>query len=167
MDLSIIVGALVAFFLLVIIMKGVRIVPQSECVVIERLGKYAKTLKGGFNLIVPIIEQPREIFWIRNGRVVLTGSIDLRETVLDVPEQAVITRDNVTINIDAVLYIQVTDPTKMTYEIQNLPIAVGQLTQTSLRNVIGEMDLDHTLASRDVINSKLKLVWMKLLLSGV
>jgi regulator of protease activity HflC (stomatin/prohibitin superfamily) len=84
--------------------------------------------------------------------------LDLRETILDVPEQAVITRDNVSIHIDAIMYIQITDPVKATYEISNLPSSVAQLSQTSLRNVIGEMDLDQTLASRDTINSKLKAI---------
>jgi len=158
MDLNTIAILLVAGFALVVLLKGVRIVPQSDCLVIQRLGRYSRTLKGGFNVLVPFIDEPRDIFWVRNGRVLMTSVIDLRESVLDIPEQAVITRDNVTINIDAILYIQITDPVRATYEIQNLPQAVAQLTQTTLRNVIGEMDLDSTLASRDVINTKLKMV---------
>jgi regulator of protease activity HflC (stomatin/prohibitin superfamily) len=98
------------------------------------------------------------MYWVDQGGIFSTSRIDLRETVLDVPQQAVITKDNVTIDIDALLYIQITDPLKATYEIANLPIAVSQLAQTSLRNVIGEMDLDETLASRDTINTKLKLI---------
>lgn len=155
-------GAFLGFgiflFGIILLSKGIKIINQSECMVVERLGKYSRTLTSGFNILIPVIDGPRAIFWIANSRVIPVSRIDLRETVLDVPEQAVITRDNVSINIDALLYIQVTDPVKATYEIANLPVAVAQLAQTSLRNVIGEMDLDHTLSSRDVINAKLKAV---------
>lgn len=138
--------------------KGIKIINQSECMVVERLGKYHRTLSSGFNVVIPVVDLPRMVFWITNNRVVPVLRIDMRETVLDVAEQSVITRDNVQINIDAILYIQVTDPVKATYEISNLPVAVGQLAQTALRNVIGGMDLDHTLSSRDVINAKLKAI---------
>jgi regulator of protease activity HflC (stomatin/prohibitin superfamily) len=109
-------------------------------------------------VIIPFVDQPRYIFWVFNGHVSSSQRLDLRETVLDVPSQAVITRDNVTIEIDALLYIQVIDPVKAAYEISNLPMAVAQLCQTTLRNVLGELDLDHTLTSRDTINAKLKMV---------
>lgn len=146
----------ILFFVLVLISKGVRIVKQSECMIIERFGRFHDIKNAGFNIIWPIIDNPREIFWVKKNVIRLTEEIDLRETVLDIPEQAVITRDNVSINIDALLYLQIMDPKKATYEIANLPVAVTQLAQTSLRNVIGEMDLDETLSSRDIINTKLK-----------
>lgn len=145
-------------FVLTIIGKGVRIVKQSECMIIERLGRYRTLLSSGFNIIIPIVDQPRSLFWIKNNIIRLTENLDLRETVLDIPEQAVITKDNVSINIDALLYLQITDPKKAAYEISNLPIAVTQLAQTSLRNVIGGMDLDSTLSSRDTINTMLKVI---------
>ncbi|RYZ60378.1 MAG: SPFH/Band 7/PHB domain protein [Proteobacteria bacterium] len=153
----IIVGFLVlcAF---VIVLKSALVVQQSECVVIERLGRYSRTLPSGFNVILPFLDQARPMFWVTNGEVRIHTTIDLRETVLDIAEQAVITNDNVSIVIDALLYIQITDPVKALYEISNLPFAIAQLTQTSLRNVIGEMDLDKTLSGRDMINSRLKAI---------
>lgn len=158
MELSTFVFALIALFVLFAIVGGFKVVQQSECMVVERLGRYNATLTSGFNIIIPFIDQPRRVSWLTNGFETYTTRIDLRETVLDIPEQSVITRDNVSIKIDALLYIQITDALKASYEISNLPTAVTQLAQTSLRNVIGEMDLDQTLASRDTINSKLKLI---------
>jgi regulator of protease activity HflC (stomatin/prohibitin superfamily) len=149
---------LAVIFIVSIISKGVRVVQQSECMIVERLGSYSRTLKNGLNIIIPIIDSPRTSFWILNGRIIPTNRLDLRETVLDIPEQNAITRDNVSISIDALLYIQIIDPVKVSYEIANLPMAIAQLAQTSLRSVIGELDLDNTLASRDIINTKLKAV---------
>ncbi|HSC89039.1 MAG TPA: SPFH domain-containing protein [Polyangiaceae bacterium] len=147
-----------AAFGILLIFKGFRVVQQSQCMVIERLGSYSRTLSNGLNLVVPFLDQPREIIWVSDIGIRRQTKLDLRETVLDVPEQSVITKDNVSLTIDALLYMQVIDPVKLAYEIANLPIAVSQLAQTSLRNVIGEMDLDETLASRDLINTKLKMV---------
>ncbi len=155
MEIIYIVLALIVF---IFIMKSFVIVRQSECVLIETLGKYSRTLTSGLSFMIPIVENQRAVYWVFNGRPFLGTRLDLRETVLDVPEQAVITRDNVSINIDALLYVQITDPVKAALEISNLPLAVTQLAQTSLRNVIGEMDLDQTLGSRDIINTKLKLI---------
>ncbi|MGH1467770.1 MAG: SPFH domain-containing protein [Bdellovibrionales bacterium] len=156
MSIGILLAFAVVVFGLITISAGIKVVRQSECMIIESLGSYSRTLKNGLNFLIPFIDRPRDMYWIDQGGIFSTSRIDLRETVLDVPQQAVITKDNVTIDIDALLYIQVMDPLKATYEIANLPIAVSQLAQTSLRNVIGEMDLDETLASRDVINTKLK-----------
>ena len=147
--------AMVAFGI-ILIMKGFKVVQQSQCVIIERLGSYSKTLNSGFNVIIPFLDQARTVYWIHNSEIWPSTRIDLRETVLDVPEQAVITKDNVSIHIDALMYVQITNPVKATYEISNLPLSVAQLAQTSLRNVIGEMDLDESLISRDIINTKLK-----------
>ncbi len=158
MSSELIVFLLFAFFAVLLILKGFLVVQQSECIVVERLGSYSRTLSSGFNVILPFVDRARESIWVDRGAVRSIVRLDLRETVLDVPEQAVITRDNVSIHIDALLYIQIVDPVKATYEIANLPLAVGQLAQTSLRNVIGEMDLDHTLASRDIINTRLKAI---------
>jgi regulator of protease activity HflC (stomatin/prohibitin superfamily) len=158
MDALIWLLVILAGFSFVTVIKSFVIVRQSEVVIIERLGTFNRDLKAGFQFVIPFIEQPRGMYWVFNGMTEATNRIDIRESVLDVPEQAVITRDNVSIHIDAIMYVQITDPIKATYEIQNLPLAVAQLAQTSLRNVIGEMDLDETLASRDIINTKLKQV---------
>jgi len=148
---------LIGFFI-VLIFKGFRVVQQSEVLVLERLGSYSRTIGGGLNVIIPFLDRPREMFWISDSGVRKAGRIDMRETVLDVPEQAVITKDNVSISIDALMYVQIIDPVKACYEIAHLPLAMSQLAQTSLRNVIGELDLDDTLASRDLINGKLKQI---------
>ncbi len=150
--------SLIVFFGLVLLAKGFRVVQQSQCMIVERLGSYSRTLSSGLNVIIPFLDAPRELLWITDTGIRRSARIDMRESVLDVPEQSVITKDNVSISIDALLYIQIIDPVRASYEIAHLPLAVSQLAQTSLRNVIGEMDLDETLASRDVINSKLKLI---------
>ncbi len=154
-----------AFFVITIIARGLIIVRQAEVVIVERLGKYFKTLQSGIHIIVPIFDKARPIHW-RYNKVDFRGNaitvqrvenrIDMRETVYDFPRQNVITSDNVSININALLYFQVTDPYKAVYEIGNLPEAIEKLTQTSLRNVIGELTLDYTLTSRDTINAKLR-----------
>jgi len=154
-----------AAMVIIIISKGMIVVKQAEVVIVERLGRYHATLTSGLRFIVPIFDQVRAIHW-RYTRTDFRGAIsitqrlerriDLRETVYDFPRQNVITRDNVSININALLYFQITDPYKAVYEIGNLPEAIEKLTQTSLRNVIGEISLDETLASRETINAKLR-----------
>lgn len=149
---------LVLGFLLLMFIKGFRVVQQSDVVVLERLGSYSRTISNGLNIIIPFLDKPRDLFWITDTGIRKTAKIDMREMVLDVPEQAVITKDNVSISIDALMYVQIMDPVKATYEIAHLPLAMSQLAQTSLRNVIGELDLDDTLASRDLINGRLKQI---------
>ena len=167
MDSGLIVLLLFALFIGFVVAKGLRIVQQSEAMVIERLGKFHKNLPPGINIIIPIVDKPREIIF-RFSRELPDGNkyvqfmkkerIDLRETVYDFPRQNVITKDNVMTEINALLYYQVTDPVKAIYEIENLPLAIEKLTQTTLRNVIGEMDLDECLTSRDTINAKLRQI---------
>lgn len=165
MDAVTIIFIAIALLVVFIISKGLRIVQQSQTMIIERLGKYHTTLNSGVNIIVPFIDQPRPIRWRYtipgpNNTVLVrfaeTTTIDLRETVYDFPSQSVITKDNVVTEISAILYFQIVDPMRAMYEIQNLPDAIEKLTQTSLRNIIGEMDLDETLTSRDTINTKLR-----------
>lgn len=151
---------------IVIISAGVKVVPQSETRVIERLGRFHSVLAPGLNFIIPFVDRPKTIYTRRTDsvggryyvRTVATNVIDLREQVYDFPSQQVITRDNVTTEINALLYFQITDPKKAVYEIDNLPNAIEKLTQTSLRNVIGELELDETLTSRDTINTKLQAI---------
>lgn len=164
---SLIIVILVVLLVIFILAKGLRIVPESSTMVIERLGKYHKTLNSGVNMIFPIFDKPKSVSWrkvttIGAGeqqlRLIQTKWIDLREQVYDYPKQNVITKDNVTVQIDAVLYFQITDPKKAVYEIADFPVAIEKLTQTTLRNVIGELELDESLTSRDTINSKLRII---------
>ena len=151
----IVLVALVVFYIL----RGIKIVSQSETLIVERLGKYNRTLNAGINVILPIIEKAKDTIARRqDGRLISTSRIDMREQVYDFDKQSVITKDNVMTEINALLYFQIVDPMKAVYEIQNLPVAIEKLTQTTLRNVVGEMELDETLTSRDTINSKLRNV---------
>jgi regulator of protease activity HflC (stomatin/prohibitin superfamily) len=156
--MSIAFYALIAAVVLAIIFikMTVVIIPQSETKIIERLGKYFATLKPGINIIIPFIDRPKTMVSMYNGRYVYTNNIDLREQVYDFDRQNVITKDNIQMQINALLYFQIVDPFKAVYEINNLPNAIEKLTQTTLRNIIGEMELDQTLTSRDTINTKLR-----------
>lgn len=152
---------LIVLLVLVVIYvsQGIKIVSQSETIIIERLGKYNRTLQAGINIILPIVEKPKATaVRLPNGFIGMTKKIDLREQVIDFDKQSVITKDNVMTEINALLYFQIVDPVKSVYEIKNLPLAIEKLTQTTLRNVVGEMELDETLTSRDTINSKLRAV---------
>lgn len=156
--LNIVLIVLVAL-VVIYILRGIKIVSQSETMIVERLGKYNRTLNAGINVILPIIEKAKETIARRqDGRLIATSRIDMREQVYDFDKQSVITKDNVMTEINALLYFQIVDPMKAVYEIQNLPVAIEKLTQTTLRNVVGEMELDETLTSRDTINSKLRNV---------
>ena len=151
---------LIAIVVLVLVFAKMAlvIIPQSETKIIERLGRYYATLRPGINIIIPVVDRAKEIVVMRAGRYVYSNSIDLREQVYDFPKQNVITKDNVQTEINALLYFQIVDPFKAVYEINNLPNAIEKLTQTTLRNIIGELELDETLTSRDTINTKLRSV---------
>jgi regulator of protease activity HflC (stomatin/prohibitin superfamily) len=145
----------IAIATLVIAAKTIKIVPQATVMLIERLGRFSRVATSGLNVIVPFLDKPRGVYWT-NVRPGLT-SIDLREQYIDLPPQPVITRDNVTIHVDSVVYWQITDPIKAVYEVADLIGAIVQLTITGMRAVIGDMDLDHTLSQRDQINAKLRI----------
>lgn len=149
---------LIAIIILVVIFAKMAlvIIPQSETKIVERLGRYYATLQPGINIIIPFIDRAKSIVVLNHGRYMYSTTIDLREQVYDFPKQNVITKDNVQTEINALLYFQIVDPFKAVYEINNLPNAIEKLTQTTLRNIIGEMELDQTLTSRDVINTKLR-----------
>jgi regulator of protease activity HflC (stomatin/prohibitin superfamily) len=146
-----VMGAIIAIVLIVLVIglavfavaRAVRIVPQARAGIVERFGRYHRTLHAGLNLVMPFIDRLRPL-------------IDLREQVVSFPPQPVITKDNLVVGIDTVIYFQVTDPKAATYEIANYVAAVEQLTVTTLRNVVGGMDLDMTLTSRDKINGELR-----------
>lgn len=141
---------------IVFVKMAVVIIPQSETRIIERLGKYYATLKPGVNIIIPFIDRAKVVVTQQRGQYYYSSAIDLREQVYDFDKQNVITKDNIQMQINALLYFQIVDPFKTVYEINNLPNAIEKLTQTTLRNIIGEMELDQTLTSRDTINTKLR-----------
>ena len=147
--------------------KSFKVVGQAEVMVIERLGRFHRLARSGFNVLIPFIELPRsidvryfesDVAGLKRVTSGHTARIDLREQVLNFPSQPVITKDNVTIDIDAVIYYRVADPQKATYSVQNLPYALETLTRTTLRNIVGEMELDSTLGSRDIINQRMREV---------
>ncbi|MEO0288361.1 MAG: SPFH domain-containing protein [candidate division WOR-3 bacterium] len=144
----------IIFAVIIFLSKAVIIVRQAEVVIIERFGKYRATLKSGIHVIIPIIDTIRPIAFGPRYLV----RIDLREQVLDFPPQPVITKDNVTMQIDTVIYYQITEPYKAMYEITNIVYAIEKLTITTLRNVIGDLTLDETLVSRAKINSELQVI---------
>jgi regulator of protease activity HflC (stomatin/prohibitin superfamily) len=146
----------IAIVLLIIAVKTIRIVPQATVMLVERLGRFDKIASSGLNILIPFLDRPRAYYWT-NSRPGLT-SIDLREQYIDLPPQTVITRDNVTIHVDSVVYWQVIDPVKAIYEMNDLVGGLVQLTITGMRAVMGDMDLDHTLSQRDQINSKLRII---------
>ena len=157
---------ILVLFLLIVLAKATYIIRQAEVVIVERLGKFHKILRSGFHVIIPFVDQSRAALWTfvkedPRGKHMYRYTqsverIDLREAVYDFPKQNVITKDNVTMEINALLYYQITDPMCAMYEVANLPQAIEKLTQTTLRNVIGSLDLDETLISRDRINEKLR-----------
>ena len=133
--------------LLIIAVKTIKIVPQATVMLVERLGRFSRVASSGLNILMPFLDKPRAVYWT-NTRPGLS-SIDLREQYLDLPPQPVITRDNVTIHVDSVVYWQITDPVKAVYEMNDLVGGIVQLTITGMRAVMGDMDLDHTLSQRD------------------
>jgi len=131
--------------ILVIIVLGIKIIPQSRAKVVERLGAYHKTMQTGVHYVIPIIDR-------------VANDVSLKEIVKDFAPQPVITKDNVTMQIDTVVYFQITDPKLYTYGVENPVNAIENLTATTLRNIIGELELDETLTSRDIINSKMRAI---------
>src|SRR5215813_4828344 len=145
----------IALAVLITLFKSFRVVGQASVMAIERLGRFHQLATSGLNIILPYIDKPRAVYWTGQSP---TSTLDLREKLLDFPPQPVITRDNVTVAIDSVLYYQITDPIKAIYEVADLTGSIIQLTITAMRAIIGELDLDHTFTSRDLINSKLRMV---------
>ena len=143
MDPWLIIGLLVAVLVVIALIRSVKVIPQAQAAVVERLGRYHKTNNAGLVWLAPFLDRIR-------------ARIDLREQVVSFPPQPVITEDNLTVSIDTVVYFQVTDPRAAVYEIANYIIAVEQLTTTTLRNVVGGMNLEQTLTSRDAINGQLR-----------
>jgi regulator of protease activity HflC (stomatin/prohibitin superfamily) len=143
MESAIIIPLLVVAIFVVVLVRSIRIIPQASAGIVERLGRYHRTLDAGLALIIPFIDRLRPL-------------IDLRERVVSFPPQPVITSDNLVVEIDTVIYFQVTDPKSAVYEIENFIMGIEQITITTLRNVVGGIDLEQTLTSRDSINSALR-----------
>ena len=139
-------AVVIAFIILLVVYVAlaIKIVQQHEKGLVERFGRYRKTVGPGFNMIMPFIERMQKV--------------DMREQVVDVPPQEVITKDNVVVTVDAIVYYQATDPVKLKYNVANFILAATKLAQTNLRNVIGDMDLDSALTSRDTINTELQKI---------
>lgn len=156
-------GYFVLFVLLFLILavlitavRAVRIVPQATALIIERLGSFSRVADSGLHVLIPFFDRARSVYWtgVRPGLTL----IDLREQFTDLPLQPVITKDNVTIAVDSIVYWQITDPVKSLYEVSDLTGGIMQLTLTAMRAVVGELELDHTLSSRETINAKLRLI---------
>ncbi|MCB9899064.1 MAG: paraslipin [Planctomycetes bacterium] len=165
-DPKLIITSTLVVLALVLVARGIKVVQQAEVMMVERLGKFHRMLDPGINVLWPIVDKSRQVAWMvpitMGGRSVnvarMRDRIDLREVVIDFPQQRVITRDNVVIEINGLLFAQITDPKRAIYEVNNLPNAIEKLAQTTLRNIIGELDLDQALSSRDEINSKMRIV---------
>jgi len=143
--LNILVNFILVLFVIIIAFSSIKIIRQATVGIVERLGKYHRTAEQGINVIIPFIDKFRAI-------------IDMREQVIDFPPQPVITKDNVTMMIDTVVYYQVTDAFRYSYEISNAILAIENLTATTLRNIVGDLELDETLTSRDIVNTKLRTI---------
>ncbi|HZS49005.1 MAG TPA: SPFH domain-containing protein [Blastocatellia bacterium] len=157
------IGALLLFLLVFLgifglfaVRRMLLIVGQASVVVLERLGRFHKVCTSGLNLLNPLLDKPRRVYWtgMRPGQSI----IDLREQFIEPPAQSVITRDNVGVMVDSVVYYQITDPIKAAYEVNDLVGSLITIAGTTLRNVIGDLDLDHALTSRETINNKLRVV---------
>lgn len=143
--LGIFVDFILVLFVIAIAFSSIKIIKQANVGIVERLGKYHKNAEQGINMLIPFVDRFRAI-------------VDLREQVMDFPPQPVITKDNVTMMIDTVIYYQVTDAFKYTYEISRPVMAIENLTATTLRNIVGDLELDETLTSRDLVNNKLRVI---------
>jgi regulator of protease activity HflC (stomatin/prohibitin superfamily) len=141
------------------LLRGIRIVPQAKVLVVERLGKFHHVAHSGLNILLPFLDSPRAIeMRAAGGRLLRSSTVDMREQVMGFETVPVITHDNVTMNVGSVIYYQVVDPAKALYEIENLGLAIEQLTMTNLRNIMGGLTLDQTLTSRETVNTKLRVV---------
>jgi len=156
METTYIVSAVIVL-VVIIVLKGIKQVPQGQAMIVERLGKYIKTLDSGINFIVPFLDKRRVVKYLNYKQEGLSiYSVDLREQVYDIPSQSVITRDNISLTVDTLIFYQIVEPHKAVYEISDLILAIRELSRTTMRNVFGEMDLDTSLSSRDSINQKLR-----------
>lgn len=164
--IPVIIGVIVIVLIIKVIKKSIRVVPQGNAIIIERLGKYHKTLQAGINFIIPFIDTEKKAVFQMRSQTVQTNKykmkdehlIDIREQMLDYEKQKVITKDNVTLEVNPLLYFQIVDVAKAVYEVANFPNAIEQLTKTALRNTIGALELDQVLSARESMNEQLRTV---------
>jgi len=154
-DPGLAVALAIAAFFLFLVFRGIRIVPQAQVMMVERLGRFHKVAESGLNFIFPIIDAVRPF---KGDHQKMVKVIELREQVMDFPPQPVITKDNVALQVDSVIYFRIIEPRRAMYEIEDLSNAIRQLAVTTMRNIMGELDLDETLTSRDTVNAKLQRV---------
>ncbi|MHA7631249.1 SPFH domain-containing protein [Corallococcus sp. M7] len=140
------------------IVTGVRIVPQAKVMVVERLGKFHRVASSGLNILIPFMDSPRAMEMRAGNRFTRNTLVDLREQVMGFETVQVITHDNVNMEVGSVIYYQIVDPSRALYQVENLALAIEQLTMTNLRNVMGGLTLDQTLTSRETVNTKLRMV---------
>ncbi|MFP2931723.1 SPFH domain-containing protein [Pyxidicoccus sp. 3LG] len=150
-----VIAAVVAVFGII---TGIRIVPQAKVMVVERLGKFHSVATSGLNLLIPFFDSPRPIEMRTGNRVMRSNLVDMREQVMGFDTVQVITHDNVNMEVGSVIYYQIVDPAKALYQVENLALAIEQLTMTNLRNIMGGLTLDQTLTSRETVNTKLRMV---------
>lgn len=150
-----VIAAVVVGFALI---TGIRIVPQAKVMVVERLGKFHNVATSGLNILIPFLDSPRAIEMRAGNRVMRSNLVDLREQVMGFETVQVITHDNVNMEVGSVIYYQIVDPAKALYQVENLALAIEQLTMTNLRNIMGGLTLDQTLTSRETVNTKLRIV---------
>jgi regulator of protease activity HflC (stomatin/prohibitin superfamily) len=141
-----------------VLMTGIRIVPQAKVMVVERLGKFHRTAESGLNILIPFLDSPRAIEMRTGNRYLRSNMVDLREQVMGFETVQVITHDNVTMEVGSVIYYQIVDAKRALYQVENLALAIEQLTMTNLRNIMGGLTLDQTLTSRETVNTKLRVV---------
>lgn len=152
--LLIVLAVVVGFML----MTGLRIVPQAKVMVVERLGKFHRLAESGLNILIPFLDSPRAIEMRTGNRYLRSNMVDLREQVMGFETVQVITHDNVTMEVGSVIYYQIVDAKRALYQVENLALAIEQLTMTNLRNIMGGLTLDQTLTSRETVNTKLRVV---------
>ena len=155
---AVVLLVIAAAFVGIALLRGIRIVPQGKVLVVERLGKFHHIAPSGLNILLPFLDAPRAMESRSGGKYLKTTFVDLREQVLGFDTVQVITHDNVTMEVGSVIYYQVVDPAKALYQIENLTLAIEQLTMTNLRNIMGGLTLDQTLTSRETVNAKLREV---------
>jgi regulator of protease activity HflC (stomatin/prohibitin superfamily) len=159
MDVKLII--VLGFFVVVVAvaLTGIKLVPQGIAVLIERLGKYHRTLSPGISFILPFLDKRRYVKQVNNKpEGIKDYEIDLREQVYDIPKQSVITKDNINLTVDTLLFYQIVEPYRACYEIKDLVIAIRELSKTAIRNIFGEMDMDESLSARESINDKLRTI---------
>jgi regulator of protease activity HflC (stomatin/prohibitin superfamily) len=154
---SLVVLITLAILTIVVAISGIKLVSQGEAAIVERLGKFRIELKPGLNFIVPFLDKVREVRNVNvNWSDVWQNRIDLREQIMDIPEQEIISKDNIRVQVDTIVFYQIVEPYKAVYEISSPVEAIKQLSQTTIRNILGELDLDASLTARESINGRLR-----------